>query len=43
MQSYLELVPDATDAQSARDQIDLWRYKAGQSTTPAHSAGQPNK
>jgi hypothetical protein len=30
MQSYLELVPDATDAQSARDQIDLWRYKAGQ-------------
>ncbi len=29
MQNYLELMPDAADAQSARDQIDLWRYKAG--------------
>ena len=31
MQNYLELMPDAADAQSARDQIDLWKYKAGQS------------
>jgi tetratricopeptide (TPR) repeat protein len=31
MQNYLELLPDAADAQSARDQIDLWKYKAGQS------------
>ena len=31
MQNYLELLPDAPDAKSARDQIDLWRYKAGQS------------
>jgi len=31
MQNYLELVPDASDAQSARDKIDLWKYKAGQS------------
>jgi tetratricopeptide (TPR) repeat protein len=31
MQNYLELLPNATDAQSARDQIDLWKYKAGQS------------
>ena len=31
MQNYLELLPDAPDAQSARDQIDLWKYKAGQS------------
>lgn len=30
MQSYLELVPDAPDAQSARDQIVIWRDKAGQ-------------
>jgi tetratricopeptide (TPR) repeat protein len=29
MQNYLELLPDAADAQSARDQIDLWKYKAG--------------
>ena len=28
MQSYLELVPDAPDAQSARDQIAIWQYKA---------------
>jgi len=32
MQSYLELVPDAPDAQSARDQIVIWRDKAGQHT-----------
>ncbi len=32
MQHYLELMPDAPDAQSARDQMDLWRYKAGQQT-----------
>jgi tetratricopeptide (TPR) repeat protein len=32
MQAYLELVPDAQDAQSARDQIAIWRYKAGQHT-----------
>jgi tetratricopeptide (TPR) repeat protein len=31
MQNYLELMPNAADAQSARDQIDLWKYKAGQS------------
>ena len=31
MQNYLELLPDAPDAKSARDQIDLWKYKAGQS------------
>jgi tetratricopeptide (TPR) repeat protein len=30
MQNYLELLPDAADAKSARDQIDLWKYKAGQ-------------
>lgn len=29
MQSYLELVPDAADAQSARDQILIWRHKVG--------------
>jgi hypothetical protein len=28
MQSYLELVPNAPDAQSARDQVDLWQLKA---------------
>jgi tetratricopeptide (TPR) repeat protein len=28
MQAYLELVPDAPDAQSARDQIVIWRHKA---------------
>lgn len=28
MQAYLELVPDAPDAQSARDQIVIWRSKA---------------
>jgi tetratricopeptide (TPR) repeat protein len=33
MQNYLELMPDAADAKSARDQIDLWKYKAGQSPT----------
>jgi len=27
MQAYLELVPDAQDAQSARDQIVIWQYK----------------
>ncbi len=32
MQSYLELVPDAPDAQAARDQIGMWQYKAGQQT-----------
>ena len=30
MQAYLELAPDAADAQSARDQIGIWQYKAGQ-------------
>ena len=29
MQSYLELVPDAPDAEAARDQIVIWRDKAG--------------
>ena len=28
MQSYLELVPNAPDAQAARDQLDLWQLKA---------------
>jgi len=28
MQSYLELTPNAPDAQAARDQIDLWQLKA---------------
>jgi hypothetical protein len=35
MQNYLELMPDAADAQSARDQIDLWKFKAGQSPVSA--------
>jgi hypothetical protein len=35
MQNYLELLPDAADAKSARDQIDLWKYKAGQSPAAA--------
>jgi hypothetical protein len=30
MQADLELVPDASDAQAARDQIVIWRDKAGQ-------------
>jgi regulator of sirC expression with transglutaminase-like and TPR domain len=30
MQSYLELVPTAPDAQAARDQITIWQHKAGQ-------------
>jgi hypothetical protein len=30
MQAYLQLVPDAPDAQSARDQIVIWRDKAKQ-------------
>jgi Tetratricopeptide repeat len=33
MQAYLELVPDAKDAQSARDQIAIWQYKAKHSST----------
>jgi tetratricopeptide (TPR) repeat protein len=28
MQNYLEVVPDATDAASAGDQIKVWKYKA---------------
>jgi len=28
MQAYLELLPNAADAQAARDQIDLWQLKA---------------
>ena len=28
MQNYLELVPDAKDAQSARDQMEIWKIKA---------------
>jgi tetratricopeptide (TPR) repeat protein len=36
MQGYLELVPDAQDAQSARDQIAIWQHKAGQ-----HAPGVP--
>jgi tetratricopeptide (TPR) repeat protein len=30
MQSYLELVPNAPDAQAARDQLTIWQHKAGQ-------------
>lgn len=30
MQAYLELVPDASDAKKARDQVSVWKYKAGQ-------------
>jgi len=33
MQNYLELVPNAKDAQAARDQIAIWQYKAGQPAT----------
>lgn len=29
MKNYLQLVPDAADAQSAQDQIGVWQYKAG--------------
>jgi tetratricopeptide (TPR) repeat protein len=36
MQNYLELLPNAADAQSVRDQIDLWKYKAGRQN-PADS------
>jgi tetratricopeptide (TPR) repeat protein len=43
MQNYLELLPDAADAKSARDQIDLWKYKAGQSLAAAQPAGAPGK
>jgi tetratricopeptide (TPR) repeat protein len=28
MQNYLELVPDAKDAQAARDQLEIWKIKA---------------
>jgi len=28
MQNYLELVPDAKDAQSARDQMEMWKIRA---------------
>lgn len=35
MQSYLELLPDAPDAQSARDQIAIWQYKAKPHTVDA--------
>jgi tetratricopeptide (TPR) repeat protein len=41
MRAYLELVPDAADAQSARDQIDLWQFKAKQDT--AKNAGNSPK
>lgn len=30
MQAYLELIPDAPDAQAARDEIAMWQYKAKQ-------------
>jgi hypothetical protein len=39
MQNYLELDPGAQDAQSAREQIDLWRFKAKEnSATPAQNS-----
>jgi hypothetical protein len=28
LQNYLELVPDAKDAQAARDQLEIWKMKA---------------
>jgi hypothetical protein len=28
MERYLLLMPDAPDAQTARDQIDIWKMKA---------------
>jgi hypothetical protein len=30
MQTYLELLPNAPDAQSARDQLTIWQHKASQ-------------
>ena len=35
MQSYLELVPNAPDAQASRDQIDLWQLKAKEQSSAA--------
>ncbi len=35
MQSYLELVPNAPDAQASRDQIDLWQLKAKEQSPAA--------
>jgi len=43
MQNYLELLPNATDAQSARDKIDLWKLKAGQSPSPPQPSVQPGE
>jgi hypothetical protein len=28
MQNYLELVPDAKDAQAARDYLEIWKVQA---------------
>lgn len=36
MRAYLELVPDSQDAQSARDQIAIWQYKASQAVPAAN-------
>jgi len=30
MQAYLELIPDASDAQAAREKIMIWQVKAKQ-------------
>jgi len=30
IKAYLELVPDATDAQAARDQVTIWQNRAKQ-------------
>jgi hypothetical protein len=27
MQNYLELIPDDQDAQTARDQVEMWKIK----------------
>lgn len=35
MQNYLELVPDAQDAQAAKDKLIIWRDKLGNSSQPA--------
>jgi tetratricopeptide (TPR) repeat protein len=35
MQNYLELVPDAPDAQAAKDKLIIWRDKLGSSSTVA--------
>jgi tetratricopeptide (TPR) repeat protein len=40
MRAYLELVPDAPDAQSARDQVVIWQDKATEAAAQAKNAEQ---